>query len=125
MKAIKSINRSTTSAKLGALPQPLPVRRALVEFGHDLALARRRRRYSQVSMAERVGISVATLRRLEKGDGTVAWGTVVRAMQVMGELTRITTLLDTGEDELGLALMDQQLPQRIRSKKTGPESGGL
>jgi hypothetical protein len=38
----------------------------------------------------------------------------------MGELTRITTLLDTGEYALGLALMGQQLPQRIRSKKTRP-----
>ncbi len=125
MKAIKPINQSVTSAKPGPLPQSLPVRRALVKFGHDLALARRRRRYSQVSMAERIGVSVATLRRLEKGDGAVAWSTVVRAMQVMGELIRIDALLDTGQDDLGLALMDQQLPQRIHSKKTGPKSGGL
>lgn len=76
-------------------------------------------------MAQRIGISVTTLRRLEKGDGTVAWGTIVRTMHVMGELARIDTLLDTGQDDLGLALMDQQLPQRIRSEKTGPESGGL
>jgi hypothetical protein len=71
IRAIKSINQSTTSAEPGALPQPLPVWRALVKFGHDLALTHRRR-YSQVSMAERVGISVATLRSLEKGDGSVA-----------------------------------------------------
>jgi DNA-binding XRE family transcriptional regulator len=125
MKAIKPVNQSDTSVKLASSPPPLPVRRALAKFGHDLALARRRRRYSQVSMAQRIGISVATLRRLEKGDGTVAWGTIVRTMHVMGELARIDTLLDTGQDDLGLALMDQQLPQRIRRKKTNPESGGL
>ena len=102
---------------------PSPVKRAIQNLGKDLALARRRRRFSQDSMAERVGISVATLRRLEKGDPTVAWGTVVRALHVLGELEQVNGLLDTAKDDLGLALMDEQLPQRIRRRPMGPESG--
>lgn len=112
------IGKATTATP----PMPLPVERAMKKFGHDLALARRRRRFSQQSMAERIGISVSSLRRLEKGDPGLSWGTVVRALYIMGELNRVNELLDTAKDDIGLALMDEQLPQRIRSKK--PASGG-
>lgn len=104
---------------------PLPVKRAIENLGKDLALARRRRRFSQASMAERIGVSLATLKRLENGDPTLAWGTVVRALHVLGELEKLNTLLDTAKDDLGLTLMDAQLPRRIRSKKPSTESGAL
>ena len=45
---------------------PLPVERAIRKLGHDLSLARRRRRISQDSMAQRMGASVSTVRRIEK-----------------------------------------------------------
>jgi len=50
----------------------LPVERALVAAGDNLALARRRRGLSTASMAERAGISKKTLYRLgtdEQGGG--------------------------------------------------------
>ena len=104
---------------------PLPVKRAVMKFGRDLSLARRRRRFSQQSMAERIGISVSSLRRLEKGDPTLSWGTIARAMYVLGEIEKLNQLLDTATDDIGLMLMDEQLPQRIRSRKSSPESGAL
>jgi DNA-binding XRE family transcriptional regulator len=58
MEAVNSIKGSNTSAKNAAYS--VPVKRAIEKVGHDLALARRRRRFSQASMAERIGISVAT-----------------------------------------------------------------
>ncbi|MQT50302.1 transcriptional regulator, partial [Pseudomonas helleri] len=39
-------------------PLPLPVERALRKLGSDIELARRRRRISQASLAERMGASV-------------------------------------------------------------------
>jgi len=104
---------------------PLPVKRAIEKFGSNLALARRRRRLSQQSMAERIGVSVASLRRLEKGDPGLSWGTIARALYVMGEIEKLGDLLDTAKDNIGLVLMDEQLPRRIRRKKPGLESGGL
>ena len=98
-------------------PLPLPVKRTIEKFGRDLSLARRRRRFSQASMAERIGISVASLRRLEGGDPSLSWSAVARALHVLGELGKLDALLDTANDELGLALMDKQLPQRIRQGK--------
>jgi transcriptional regulator with XRE-family HTH domain len=104
---------------------PPPAQRALEKFGHDLSLARRRRRFSQASMADRVGISVASLRRLEAGDPGVSFGAVARALHVLGELEKLSLLLDTAHDDLGLALMDAQLPRRIRARKLSPDSGAL
>jgi len=103
----------------------LPVRRGLKKLGEDIALARRRRRISTQSMAERLQVSLKTLQRLEKGDPTVAVGTVATAMLVLSELERFTNLLDTAHDDVGLALMDQNLPKRIRSKKAARSSGAL
>lgn len=106
-------------------PLPLPVARTLKKFGMDLSLARRRRRFSQQSMAERIGISVSSLRRLEKGDPSLSWGTIARALNVLGELTKLNELLDTANDTIGLVLMDEQLPKRIRKRKILPETGAL
>jgi hypothetical protein len=46
-------------------------------------------------------------------------------MLVLSELERFTNLLDTAADDVGLTLMDQNLPKRIRHKKTTPSSGAL
>jgi transcriptional regulator with XRE-family HTH domain len=104
---------------------PLPVKRAIEKFARDLALARRRRRFSQASMAERIGISVSSLRRLEKGDPSLSWGTVARAVHLMGGLDKLGDLLDTAKDDIGLVLMDEQLPQRIHRKRSTPGTGAL
>lgn len=104
---------------------PLPVQRALTKLGDDLALARRRRRISTLSMAQRIQTSVATLRRMERGDPTVAVGTVAKALWVLNEINRLSGLLDTSADELGLQLMDAAVPQRIRKRAITPESGAM
>lgn len=113
------------SDKTRETPLPLPVRRSLRKLGEDLALARRRRRISTASMAERIQISVATLRRMERGDPTVAVGTVAQALLVFNAVDRVGQLLDTGADEIGLQLMDEAVPKRIRKKTPGPASGAL
>lgn len=121
MEIVKEQNSSYVSGKI----LPLPVARALKKLGHDLALARRRRRFTQESMAERLQTSVSTLRRLEKGDSRISVGLVAQALFVLGELEKINGLLDTANDEIGLSLMNEQLPQRIRSKGGKPPTGAL
>ena len=101
-------------------PTPLPVERALLKLGADLSLARRRRHISQASLAERMGASLSTVRRMEKGDARVPIHFFARALHVFGEIQALEHLLDTPHDEIGLALMDEQLPQRVRSKSNTP-----
>ncbi|TXT40958.1 MAG: DNA-binding protein [Comamonadaceae bacterium] len=107
------------------LPIPLPVERAIVKLGRDISLARRRRQLTQASLAERIGASLATVRRLEKGDPRIPLHFMARALHVFGELERLNQLLDTGEDAIGLALMDEQLPQRVRTRKAAAHAGAL
>ncbi len=102
---------------------PAPaVTRAISQLGEDVSRARRRRRLSRASLAERSGVSEATLKRLEKGDGSVALENFARALNVLGELDRLEKLLDSATDELGLVLMDEQLPKRVRQRRS---SGAL
>jgi transcriptional regulator with XRE-family HTH domain len=108
-----TINRQPPSPAIG---------RAIARLGEDISRARRRRRLSRASLAERSGVSEATLKRLEKGEGSVALENFARALHVLGELGRLEKLLDSGTDELGLVLMDEQLPKRVRQRRS---SGAL
>ncbi len=99
-------------------PSPDPVTRAIAKLGRDISLARRRRRLSQASLADRSGIAVNTVRRLEKGEPSGSIEHLARILYVLGELERLETLLDTGTDELGLLMMDESLPQRIRTRQS-------
>jgi transcriptional regulator with XRE-family HTH domain len=103
-------------------PTPIPVQRAIQKLGADLSRARRRRRLSRASLAERSGVSESTVKRLESGDGRVALESLARVMHVLGMTDRFEQLLDAAVDEVGLVLMDEQLPKRVRSRRS---SGAL
>lgn len=90
-------------------------------MGEKISMARRWRRFSQQSMAERMGASLNTVRRMEEGSPTIALHYFVRALQIFGELDQFEALLDTPNDYIGLVIMDETLPQRIRKKRNpGP-----
>lgn len=50
---------------------------------------------------------------------------LARALQVFGELDKLNQLLDTPHDTIGLTLMDEKLPQRVRKSRKSPESGAF
>jgi transcriptional regulator with XRE-family HTH domain len=99
-------------------PLPAPARHAVSKLGADISLARRRRRFTQASLAERMGASVSTVRRMEAGDGRVPIHFYARALSVFGEIQSLENLLDTERDYIGLAMMDQRLPKRVRPSKS-------
>ena len=99
-------------------PLPQPVIRAMAKLGRDISLARRRRRLSQASLADRSGIGVNTVRRLEKGKPSGSIEHLARILYVLGELERLEKLLDTGTDEVGLLMVDENLPERIRARRS-------
>jgi len=104
---------------------PLPIARALVKLGTDLSLARRRRHISQASLAERIGASVSTVRRIEKGDPRIPIHFIARTLHIFGEIKALENLLDTASDDIGLLLMDEWLPKRIHNKKENCMPRGL
>lgn len=93
--------------------------------GRSLALARRRRQLSQEALAERIGASVNTVRRMEDGNPGTALQHFARALQVFGELDKFEKLMDTAQDSVGLTLMDENLPQRIRAPRRTGEPGAF
>ena len=96
---------------------PIPVNSALVKLGQDMNSARRRRRINKELMAERAGISINTLSKIERGDpGTsmAAWASV---MFVLGLIENLRDLCDPSHDLTGLMLEEERLPKRIRYKR--------
>jgi transcriptional regulator with XRE-family HTH domain len=99
---------------------PLPVRRALSKLGRDIREARLRRRIPAAVVAERASISRTTLFKLEKGDPVVSIGIIGTVLFVLGMGERLGEIVDIKRDEQGLALDEQRLPKRIRSKRRRP-----
>jgi hypothetical protein len=102
---------------------PLPVRRALWKLGHDLRNARRRRRIPLVLAAQRASMSRMTLIKIEKGNAGVALGHYATVLLVMGMVDRLADLADPKNDSVGLQLEEENLPQRIRTRKQKPAKG--
>ena len=96
---------------------PGPVRHALLKFGADISVGRRRRGITTVMMAERLGIARTTYHRLEKGDPKVAIGTFMMALFVLGLGTPVAELADPRADETGTLLESELLPKRVRPKR--------
>ena len=97
---------------------PVPVRRTLAKLGADLREARLRRRIPMALLAERASVSRTTLANIEKGDGGVALGNYARALFALGLLDRLAELADARHDETGLAIASEDLPKRIRQRRS-------
>ncbi len=95
---------------------PAPVVKAIEKLGEDLNRARRRRNVTQQSLADRIGASLNTVKRMEAGDPRVPLHFLARALHFFGELQKLGNLLDSSEDDIGLVLADEHLPQRVRNR---------
>ena len=93
------------------------MRRRLRNLGEDLRTARRRRRIAQTDLADRMGVSVGTVKRMEAGDPGVAIGTVAMCLLALGKVERLAGLLPEEADDIGLMVDRANLPQRIRRRK--------
>ena len=96
---------------------PLPVRSVLKKLGGDIADARKRRRISTATMAERARISRPTLVRLERGDANVSVGILAIVLFILGMQDRLADLADASHDRTGLDLEAESLPKRIDSPR--------
>lgn len=71
---------------------------ALRVLGENLAIARVRRRESQRAWAKRLGVSVPTLIRLERGDPGVGAGIYATALWLIGRVGSLPDLAAPGDD---------------------------
>lgn len=103
------------------LPALLPrLSRLLSGLGQNVRNARLRRAYSAEIVAQRAGITRATLLRVERGDPAVALGIYARVLQALGleaDLGRLAR-----DDELGRKLQDVSLGNRVRAPRRAKSS---
>ena len=86
-------------------------------LGEQIKLARKLRKWSESSLAERAGISRATLQKIEAGDMSCAIGLVFETASVVGislfesDTQPLTKNIQRTRDTLAL------LPKKIKAKK--------
>ena len=93
----------------------LAIEESLQALGCNLKIARLKRRLPQSVLAERAGIGLSTLVKIEKGDCGVAIGTVAAVVHALGLGTPFSEIALS--DPLGQALEAETLPKRIRTPK--------
>lgn len=88
------------------------VEESLLALGHNMKVARLKRRLPQNVLAERAGVSLSTLCKIENGNGGVA---IASYAAVLLALDLGTPFAEIGHnDPLSLALETETLPKRIR-----------
>ena len=95
---------------------PRTARLALAKLGEDIVVARKKRRISTISMAERAFISRGTLYKVERGDPTVSMGIYATVLSILGLVDGLGKVADRRDDTLGLDLEEDRLPRKIVSR---------
>ena len=99
---------------MASKPVPAAVRRTNRRLADDLVIWRKLRGLTQAQLADRSGISRATLARLEGGEGGVTLESLLRVLRSLGLLDNLTQALDPYESDVGRLRSGEELPRRIR-----------
>src|SRR3990170_4408768 len=97
---------------------PPAVADALKRLGENLAVARIRRKESQRVWAQRLGVSVPTLIRMEQGDAGVSAGIYATALWLIGRVQSLPDVADPNQDR-GALEMDVRDALRRRAVRSG------
>jgi len=99
---------------------PPGVSRALNGVSEDLATWRKLAGLTQAQLADRAGVSVNTLRRLEDADGGISLENLLRVLRALGLVEGFARALDPYESDLGRLRSEERLPQRVRTRDLTP-----
>ncbi len=93
---------------------PLSIRSGLKKLGNDLKKARLRRRLKMAVVADRAGISLETLAKIQKGNSGVSIGNYAAVIFAIGLGTKWMGLADIENDTVGQMLDEERIPMRAR-----------
>jgi hypothetical protein len=99
---------------------PAAVERNLILLGDHIRIARKRRKQSLAIWAERMQVSVPTLRKVEAGDPSVSVAAYATALWLIGRIHLFGEIAEPSKDELALM---QEL--ELFSKPFGFEKRGI
>ncbi|RVH69194.1 XRE family transcriptional regulator [Sinorhizobium meliloti] len=89
------------------------IERVMRKIGEDISIGRRVRKIAADDFARRIGISRATLHRLENGDPGIAFNTVAMALHALGRLDALANIADAANDHVTMMQMKNAAPKRI------------
>lgn len=100
---------------------------ALARLGAHIRTARLRRNETETTLASRMGVSRATINRLERGDGGVSLALAFEALLLYGFGDQVFALGDPDRDGVGKRLDAMRRPTRgsgkaLRSHRTDPSN---
>ena len=90
----------------------------LGRIGYGIKTARMRRRMTQQELAERVGASWHTIRKIEKGSPVTGIGYYLKALWVLGIFEDVRLLADPERDREGIVLEAAARGTRARHRRT-------
>ncbi len=103
----------TNQAKSKRKATVFPKNQAVLSLlGENIKLACKRRGYSQLLISERTGLSRLTIRKIQRGDGTVSIGHYVAVLSILGLVEDFAKVAN--DDLLGRKLQDIQLMTKSR-----------
>src|SRR5579871_1880817 len=94
------------------------VQEAVVHLGTNIATARKRRRWRQVDLAARAGISPLTVHRIEAGELGTAIGPIAAVLWALGLLPSLQQVADPEHDAEGATLASAREGERVRLART-------
>lgn len=89
-------------------------RRAAAQIGANLATWRKLQNLTSEQVAERAGVSRATISKLEGGDLGVGLGVVLEVLRALGQIDALVRATDPYETDLGRIRAGDSLPKRVR-----------
>jgi len=90
------------------------VNNAFAEVGAHLSTWRKIYSLKAAQIAQRAGISLGTLHKIEKGDPTVSVAAFLEVVRSLGLLDELVDSIDPLNSDLGRARVNESLPKRIR-----------
>lgn len=95
---------------------PAKVKLAARQMGENVSSWRRMFNLTSEELAEKAAVSRTTISRVENGDPSVSFATMLSIYKVLGILDGVVMATDPYETDIGRLRADQQLPQRVRRR---------
>lgn len=95
---------------------PVKVKLAARQMGENVSSWRRMFNLTSEELAEKAAVSRTTISRVENGDPSVSFATMLSIYKVLGILDNVVMATDPYETDIGRLRADQQLPQRVRRR---------
>ena len=99
------------------MKRPTPVRTTLAakRIGESINTWRKLRGLTVQQLADKANASRSTISRLENGDPSVSFETVLNVATMLGIMDRVIDAFDPYETDYGRIRADGMLPKRIRN----------